>query len=302
MSYGRSSGILMHVTSMPSRFGIGDMGEESERFLRWMESSGQRVWQILPLNPTNRGGSPYGALSAFAGNPWLIAPQRLLEQGLIGADDLPRKRKSPAVDFDAVAGERARMLRAAWRTARESEVLRGNVEAWSRRASQWIDDWALFAAIRQMHDDQSWSDWPEPLRHREPEALDRIRDEHDDDIGFHRFVQWLFHQQWHQLHQYANDRDIAVFGDAPIYVAWDSADVWANPDRFRLDENLQSTVVAGVPPDYFSETGQRWGNPIYDWNRMRKDGFWWWTERLRANLTMVDVLRLDHFRAFAGYW
>lgn len=292
----------MHVTSVPSRFGIGDMGGESERFLRWMESAGQRVWQILPLNPTNRSGSPYGALSAFAGNPWLISPQRLLDQGLIGVDDLPREREVETVDFDAVADERTRLLKTAWQTARESESVMADVASWSRQVGRWIDDWALFAAIRDMHEDKSWSEWPEALRHREPQALDRVRDERENDLGFHRFVQWLFHQQWHQLHQYASDRGIAIFGDAPIYVAWDSADVWANPHRFLLDDDLHSTVVAGVPPDYFSETGQRWGNPIYDWNRMRQEGFWWWTERLRANLQMVDVLRLDHFRAFAGYW
>lgn len=302
MSYGRTSGVLLHVTSMPSRFGIGDLGPESERFVRWLESSRQRVWQILPLNPTNRGGSPYGALSAFAGNPWLISPERLVDQGLIAVDDLPSDTRVTFVDFDTVAEEREVTLRKAWQTARQSDSIRNDIEEWSHGAESWIEDWTLFATIRQMHEDRSWSEWPESLRHRDEAALDSIREERRDDLDYHRFLQWLFHSQWNDLHAYAGQRGVSIFGDAPIYVAWDSADVWAHPGRFLLDENLQPLVVAGVPPDYFSETGQRWGNPIYDWKGMRRDGFWWWSERIRANLRTLDVLRLDHFRAFAGYW
>ncbi len=287
---------------MPSRYGIGDLGPESARFLRWMESSRQRMWQILPLNPTNRGGSPYGALSAFAGNPWLISPERLVEQGLLTTGDLPSERPVSVVDFDLVAQERETVLRRAWRTARDSSTIRGEIESWSQEVETWLEDWSLFATIRQLHDDRSWYEWPEALRHRDEAALGTIRDEQSEELEYQRFLQWLFHRQWDELHRYANQRGISIFGDAPIYVAGDSADVWAHPDRFLLDEDLQPTVVAGVPPDYFSETGQRWGNPIYDWERMRMDGYWWWTERIRSNLRMLDVLRLDHFRAFAGYW
>ena len=302
MSYGRTSGILLHVTSIPSPFGIGDLGPESERFVRWLASARQGVWQTLPLNPTSRGGSPYGALSAFAGNPWLISPERLLADGWVGRADLPDERRDDAVDFEAVAREREHLLRTAWSNAESNLTVRDEIDAWSAEAGEWLEDWVLFATIRAMHADRSWTEWPEPLRHREPAALHRLSEERGNDLRYHEFVQWLFHRQWDDLHRYASDRDVFIFGDAPIYVALDSADVWANPELFLLDDDLQPTVVAGVPPDYFSETGQRWGNPIYDWQAMRRRGFRWWRERLRTNFRMVDVLRLDHFRAFAGYW
>lgn len=302
--YGRSSGVLLHVTSLPSSFGIGDLGPEAERFLRWLSSSNQRVWQILPLNPVNRGGSPYTALSAFAGNPWLISPERLVEEGFLDRAELPRESAAGPVDYAFVADQRHRMLETAWERVKSSGELASRIDEWSGgdQARSWLDDWTLFATIRQIQGDRSWREWPEDLRHRRPDSMRRVREQHEDEIRFHRFCQWVFHVQWDHLHRYATQRGITVFGDTPIYVSWDSADVWAHPDRFLLDRDLESTVVAGVPPDYFSKTGQRWGNPIYDWDRMRRDSFDWWTERLRANLRMVDVLRLDHFRAFAGYW
>lgn len=304
MRYGRTCGILLHVTSLPSRFGIGDLGPEAERLLRWLSSAGQRVWQILPLNPITGGGSPYTALSAFAGNPWLISPERLVENGYLDESEMPPHLAVSATDYPRVAVERDATLRRAWKRASSSDGVSREVDSWSQEQDirTWIDDWALFATIRALHGGRSWRDWPERLRHRDENALDEIREIRGDDLRFHRFSQWLFHQQWGHVHRYAAGLGISIFGDAPIYVSWDSADVWAHPDRFLLDRNLEPTVVAGVPPDYFSETGQLWGNPIYDWKRMRRDGFPWWTERLRTNLGAVDVLRLDHFRAFAGYW
>ncbi|MDX1582107.1 MAG: 4-alpha-glucanotransferase [Thermoanaerobaculia bacterium] len=289
MKYGRSSGVLLHVTTLPSEWGSGDLGPEAERFVRWLASGNQRVWQILPLNPVGGGSSPYTALSAFAGNPDLISPERLAEDGLLEP---------------AVAAGRHRALSAAWDRAKESREIAQRIDSWSATEDVrgWLDDWVLFATIREIQGDRSWRDWPDELRHRDSAALEKIRDQHGDEMRFHRFCQWMFQLQWDRIHDYAVERGISMFGDAPIYVSWDSADVWAHPDRFLLDDDLEPTVVAGVPPDYFSETGQRWGNPIYDWARMKRDSFGWWIERLRRNLALVDVLRLDHFRAFAGYW
>lgn len=304
MTSSRSCGILLHVTSLPGAYGTGDFGPEADRFLEWLAEGGQRIWQILPLNPSAGGGSPYTSPSAFAGNPLLISPDLLLEEGLIESHDLPRNVPSGAIHFDTAARSMRRVLRTAWAHARMRTDLVAEIDAWAGSGSRpkWLDDWALFATLKKTLGRKFWGDWPSELKYRDQKALDRVRQSDEDEFLFHQFVQWIFFRQWQRVRQKAHSLGISIFGDAPIYVSTDSADVWSHPDRFLLDEHLLPTVVAGVPPDYFSETGQLWGNPIYDWSAMRANGFAWWSDRIELNLELFDVLRLDHFRAFASYW
>ena len=303
----RRTGVLLHPTSLPGRFPVGDLGPAAERFLERLAGAGVSVWQVLPLGPTGLGDSPYGALSAFAGNPVLISPERLVEDGLLGADELGE----PAAAADAVDYAEARRVKAALlRTAFErfeqgaAPSLAEAAGAWraAPERARWLEDWALFAALRSVHGGRPWQEWPEPLRRRDPAALAAARDELASHLRFHAFLQFLFDRQWLALKRAAGERGIALFGDLPIYLAPDAADVWSGRELFELDEEGRSTAVAGVPPDYFSADGQLWGNPLYRWARMAEDGYAWWVERLRANFRWFDLLRLDHFRGFAAYW
>jgi len=306
MPSARRAGILLHPSSLPGSFGIGDFGREAEDFLHWCKAAGQRLWQILPLGPTGLGNSPYGALSSFAGNPFLISPQRLFEEGLLTAADLaaPANGSSGQVDFEAVSRFKETILRRAFArfAGGGGNASRAGFTEFRERNRSWLDDWAGYAALKAKFGGREWSTWGAELARREKAALAAARRQLAAEIDFHSFVQWQFFSQWSRLRKIAHQLEISILGDLPIYVAYDSADVWANQGLFDLNEKRQPNVVSGVPPDYFSKTGQRWGNPIYRWDVMAKDGFQWWIERLRGNLALVDELRLDHFRGFAGYW
>lgn len=304
----RRAGVLLHPSSLPGPFGIGDFGSEAERFLDWCSSAGQSVWQILPLGPTGYGNSPYNSLSAFAGNPLFISPELLVDDGLLSRTDLS---SAPAgtrgrVDFDEVGEWKWSLLRTSWDEfkAAASPDLEEAHQRFLRHGQHagWLDDWALFSTMKERHGGQAWQSWPPEVRQREREALAALHFEAEDEIDFHKYVQFLFDRQWSRLREKAASRGIQVLGDVPIYVALDSADVWANPQLFQLRQDLEPAFVAGVPPDYFSATGQLWGNPLYDWEAMARDGYAWWIERMRWNLQNADLVRLDHFRAFAAYW
>lgn len=302
----RSSGILLHPTSLPGPYGIGDLGQPAYRFVDWLENAGQSVWQILPLGPTSYGDSPYQTLSAFAGNPNLISFDRLVEAGWLAKADLEDVPDFPAdrVDYGTVIPWHDRMLTVAYNRFLKNRTLAQKTafEDWCAQHSHWLDDFTLFVALKDSHDGRPWVEWPEGEALRDEATLDERREALAVRIDEHRFRQWLFHQQWYALRDYAHERNIRFVGDIPIFVAHDSSDVWANRDRFYLDEKGQPTVVAGVPPDYFSETGQRWGNPLYHWDVMKASSYQWWIERFQAVLEMVDIVRIDHFRGFEAYW
>jgi 4-alpha-glucanotransferase len=301
----RSAGIILHPTSLPGPYGIGDLGRTAYAWVNALVRARQTWWQVLPLGPTGYGDSPYQCFSAFAGNPCLVSPEALVEDGLISSHDLAGVSFPPErVDFGAVIDFKNRLLARAWENFRSgtSTTLRAPFEMFCRDHESWLDDFALFRALKDSQRGDSWQNWPLPLIQRQPEALDQASRELADHIGLHRFRQFLFFRQWRTLKQYANDQGLRLIGDIPIFVASDSADVWANPDLFSLDDKGRPTVVAGVPPDYFSKTGQLWGNPLYNWARLQQTGYAWWVARLRSSLDLVDLVRIDHFRGFEAYW
>jgi 4-alpha-glucanotransferase len=306
MTFPRASGILLHPTSLPGRFGIGDLGVEAYRFADFLVASGQSLWQVLPLGPTGYGDSPYACYSAFAGNTLLISPERLCEEGLLAKNDLDEIPSLPTeqVDFEQVHQSKDIILDKAfarYQRATDTE-LRSAFETFAEQNASWLDDYALFRALKSAHGGVAWHAWERSLVRREPAALARAGEELHDQVEAHKFFQFLFFRQWFALKAYCNERGVKLIGDVPIFVAQDSADVWTNPDQFKLDQDGRPIVVAGVPPDYFSATGQFWGNPLYNWERMLADGFRWWIERVRATLQTVDIARIDHFRGFAACW
>lgn len=301
----RSSGVLLHVSSLPSAHGIGDLGPAAYTFADQLRRCGQRYWQILPLTPPNRdsGESPYFSSSAFAGNPLLIDLQALRDEGLLDDDDLQPDQPFPdtEVDFDAVRQFKLGALsRAADRflSAGTSDTYRAFCDA----QSGWLDDYALFAALKNAMPDQSWASWPAALRDRETSAMDRARAEQASAVDRIKVLQFFFARQWEALKSYCNAMDLLIFGDMPIYVSYESADVWAHPEIFKLDAERRPTAVSGVPPDYFSATGQLWNNPVYDWARLRESGYQWWLDRMGALFERFDILRIDHFRGLVQYW
>jgi 4-alpha-glucanotransferase len=298
----RGSGILMHVTSLPSRFGIGDMGPWAYKFVDFLVHTKQNMWQVLPLNVTTPDHySPYTSPSAFAGNTLLISPEILIEDGLLSDSDLGSPEFSlEFVDYKAVQPYKEELLRKAFSAFREKGDC--NYARFLERHRSWLDDFALFRALKLRFNNQVWSDWPYELKERHSDALDSMAHEHSEHIEFEKFCQFIFHKQWLRLTEYCRKQGVRVLGDIPIYVDYDSADVWCNPQYFKLDENKRPYVVAGVPPDYFSATGQLWGVPIYNWDVLERDGFGWWIKRLEHNLKLCDFLRIDHFRGLAGYW
>lgn len=298
----RASGILLHPTSLPGP-GTGDLGEHAFRFVDWLRQAEQSIWQLLPLVAVNEGGSPYNALSAFAGNPLLISPSELAIHGLLEAEDaVPPDLDCDDVDFPAVMRWKDDVVRAAQRVLREDDELRADFAAYRAEEAAWLDDYALFRALRDEHEGRCWATWPVPLRDRHPNALEEARHRLVAEVERHAYAQYLFDLQWSAVRRHAHARGIRIIGDVPIFVAHDSADVWAHPELFTLDEDGQPTVVSGVPPDYFSETGQRWGNPLYRWDVLKETGYRWWIDRFRRTLEMVDVVRIDHFRGFESYW
>lgn len=306
MTYERVSGILLHPTSLPGRYGIGDLGEWAFRFVDYLVEHGQKVWQMLPLGPTSYGDSPYQCLSAFAGNPLLISLDKLVEEGWLSPEDVADVPDFPqhAVDYGRVIEYHNQMLTRAYQNfeANAQEPQIRAFEEWSQTNKDWLDDFALFRALKDHHGGKPWVEWSEGEALRHPDALVEATARHADDINLHRWQQWIFNRQWLELKSYANGKGIRLIGDIPIFVAHDSSDVWARPELFYLDEKGYPTVIAGVPPDYFSETGQRWGNPLYRWDEMAQDGYSWWVRRIRATLDLVDVIRIDHFRGFEAYW
>jgi 4-alpha-glucanotransferase len=301
----RRSGVLLHPTSLPGE-GIGDLGGEALRFVDWLVEAGQSLWQLLPLVPTTEGGSPYNGLSAFAGNTLLLSPARMVEDGLLDADetDSPPGLPDDCVKFHDVMRWKARLVRRAYGAFRAEWApgLKRAFAAYREEEAEWLDDYALFRALREEHGGASWTEWDEGVRRRDPRAVARAHDRLYEEVERHAFGQFLFDRQWAALRRHANERGVRLIGDVPIFVAHDSADVWAHPELFSLAESGEPTVVSGVPPDYFSATGQRWGNPLYRWDAMAKDGYRWWIERFRRTLELVDVARIDHFRGFEAYW
>jgi 4-alpha-glucanotransferase len=291
---------------LPGPHGAGDLGDAACRFVDWLVAARQRVWQILPLGPTGFGDSPYATRSAFAGNPLLISLDRLREQGLLTAADLEDASDAAPdrIDFDrTLAWKQDRLCRAYERFATAaSGELRNRLQAFSAAQAGWLDDFALFMALRTAQDGAPWNCWPDEIRSRSGEELDAVRRTLAKEIDLQRFVQWLFYEQWSALKRYTNQHGVNVLGDIPIFVALDSADVWAHPELFHLNAAGQPTVVAGVPPDYFSATGQRWGNPLYRWDVLAQSGYAWWIARFRHALQQADLVRIDHFRGFEAYW
>ena len=305
MTFNRSSGILLHPSSLPGPYGIGDLGPTAYRFIDWLSSAGCKLWQVLPLGPTGYGDSPYQSFSAFAGNPYLVSPDALLEDGLLTRDDVNAMKGLSAshVDFGLVIPKRLDMLHKAF-TAYQShpEHLRKAFDYFCAENTSWLDDYTLFMALKESNGGGAWNGWHQDLRSRRKLALRKAQKDLSESILRYSFYQFLFFRQWDKLRSYANDHGIQIIGDIPIFVANDSADVWAHPDLFYIDKGGNPTVVAGVPPDIFSEFGQLWGNPLYNWEIHKKDGYAWWLSRVRCSLKIFDILRFDHFRGFAGYY
>jgi 4-alpha-glucanotransferase len=309
MRFPRAGGVLVHPTSFPSPYGVGDLGQGAYDFINFLARSRQTIWQILPLGPTGYGDSPYQCFSAFAGNPLLISPALLQRDGYL-PDPLPLDTPPfPAdrVDFGWVIDWKGKLLTLAFDRFQSQPPLGKTVafESFCQEQALWLDDFAMFMALKRRHQDHEggvWNTWPADIARRKPKAMKRWSKELAADIALEKFKQFLFFEQWLALKQHANDQGIRIVGDVPIFVAYDSADVWANPDIFYLNDDRGPTVIAGVPPDYFSATGQRWGNPLYRWDELARSDYAWWADRLRMTFTQVDVVRIDHFRGFDAYW
>lgn len=304
----RRAGILLHPTSLPGPYGIGDIGPAAIHMLNWMQSAGLAYWQVLPLGPTGFGDSPYQCFSAFAGNPYLISPELLVQEGLLDPNQIEPQQFNPRhIDYGSVIPWKLRLLHQAhqaFREGRASQELQARYQAFLRREDIrfWLQDFALFMALKDDHGGAPWNTWSAPLRQCDPQATAQARIRLADSVAAHEFFQFIFFDQWQALRNEARSRGISIIGDAPIYVSYDSSDTWANQKLFQLDAEGNPLAVAGVPPDYFSETGQLWGNPLYDWATMAQDDFSWWARRIQAILALVDIVRLDHFRGFMGYW
>ncbi len=296
----RSSGILLHPTSLPGPYGIGDLGPEAYRFLDFLSAAGQSLWQVLPLGPTGYADSPYQSYSAFAGNHLLISPDRLATEGLLQAEELEAAPGLPEgeVDYDAASRKKLELLRLAHARFGGGP----DYERFREEHGSWLPDYAFFMALKDSQPEPVWWGWPPELRDRHHQALAAVREELVGEIALHEWLQYEFYRQWNAVRGDANRRGIRIVGDLPIFVAHNSADVWAHPELYHLDAEGQPTVVAGVPPDYFSSTGQRWGNPLYRWDVMERDGYGWWVERLRGAFALYDIVRIDHFRGFEAYW
>jgi 4-alpha-glucanotransferase len=306
MKYNRSSGILLHPTSLPGPYGIGDIGAQALQWLDFLAQTGCSLWQVLPLGPTGYGDSPYQCFSSFAGNPYLISPESLLRDGLLYPDDLSDRPSFPEdhVDYGAVITWKLSILDRSYDRflTNGAKLFKDQYEEFKSVHASWLNDFAIFMALKDVHGGAPWPTWEADLRDRQPQALSEIRQKLDKLVERQIYRQFLFYRQWAELRDYARQKRIQIIGDIPIFVAHDSADVWAHPELFFLDQRGRPTVVAGVPPDYFSTTGQLWGNPLYRWNVHKASGYAWWLDRIRTVLNLVDFIRLDHFRGFAGYW
>ena len=302
----RRSGILLHITSLPSSYGIGDLGPGAYGFVDFLSQAQQAYWQLLPLNPTITvcGNSPYSSVSAFAGNSLLISPDLLIEDGLLIESDL---RDIPCFeqnrcDYDSVISFKLGLFEKAFANFKASARLRKKYERFCKENSGWLEDYALFIVIKNSLGGKMWSQWPKDLIDRNKNALNAVKKQHKQDIEKEKFLQFIFYSQWFKLKDYCRKKSVFLIGDIPIYVNFDSADVWANPEIFKLNKQKQPVFVAGVPPDYFSNTGQLWGNPVYNWDVLKKTGFKWWIKRLSHTLRLFDIVRIDHFRGLVAFW
>jgi 4-alpha-glucanotransferase len=299
----RTSGVLLHPVSLPGPYGIGDIGGPAQVWARLLSQARQTWWQLLPLGPTGFGDSPYQSSSSFAGNPNLLSPDLLVEDGLLDRSELAAWHlPAGRIDYERVIRNKKTMLDLTWERFQRTNNLRSDFDRFRADEAGWLDDFSLYTAIKQSEGERSWTQWPAELAQRKPSALADARRQLQGAMALHQFAQFLFFRQWRRLRDEAARLGVKLIGDVPIYVAFDSADVWANPELFQLDHERKPIVVSGVPPDYFSATGQLWGNPIYDWDRMRTDHFAWWSKRLSAALRLFDVVRLDHFRGIDAYW
>ncbi len=299
----RAAGVVLHITSLPGPHGLGDLGPQAWRFVDWLASAGQQIWQTLPVNPVGPGDSPYQSPSAFAGSPWMVALEPLVALGWLAEAEAPNFDTHRA-DYGAVTRWRWQRLcdAAAGFFAQAQAAQRNDFANWCAAQAHWLPEWTLFAALKDAHGGQPWWLWPADLARRDAAALSKARQQHAQAIATHAFVQWCFESQWQALRRHAHRRGVQLMGDLPLFVAHDSVDVWTRPDLYWLDDDHQPTVVAGVPPDNYSPDGQRWGNPLYRWDRMQAEGFDWWLARAQRALALADVVRIDHFRGFAGYF
>ena len=306
MIYPRTGGILLHITSLPGRYGIGEIGPEAFRFIDRLSEMGQRLWQILPLGDPGSGNCPYNTVSAFANNPMLISFDALIEEGYLNRSDLNGLKKYPVHKYDAkkVAPDRAHILNTVCKRFSKcaSEEKKAALEVFCEKNGYWLDDYSLFTVLKDAHDGVSWMDWDPKYARCEDNAIQSARHQYEEAIQRQKIAQFLFDDQWNRLRKYAHEKGVKIIGDIPIYVSYNSADVWANQELFQLDEDGNMTVQSGCPPDYFCETGQLWGNPIYKWDAHNKSGYSWWTKRLQKLYDMVDIVRIDHFNGFAKYW
>lgn len=307
MKFKRSAGILLHPISLPGKFGIGDLGLNAYKFIDYLEASNQTLWQVFPLGPTGYGDSPYQCLSAFAGNPMLISPELLLNDGLLSEEEIENYPvdNSTKIDYGNIIKSKTKLLKKAFAKfgdLKESDLLKISYEQFCVKESFWLKDYALFMAAKNYHSDCLWTDWSKDIALRTEGAIEKWTEILKDKIEFHKFLQFVFFQQWKNLKKYANSKNIKIIGDMPIFIAYDSADLWANRNLFTVDKNGKLESVAGVPPDYFSATGQLWGNPLYRWEEMQKDDYAWWRKRFQSLLELVDIIRIDHFRGFEAYW
>lgn len=299
----RSSGILMHISSLPSPYGIGTMGKAAREFADFLKEAGQKYWQILPVCPTSYGDSPYQSFSSFAGNPYFIDLETLCREKLLKkkeCESYPWGSNPHYVDYGVMYESRYPLLKKAFARFRKNTP--EDFGRFCEKEADWLEDYALFMALKDAHEGASWFAWEPGLKTREKKSLDKARADYADDISFYKMLQYLFYKQWRELKAYVNERGIEIIGDVPIYVAGDSADVWANPEQFYLDKDLNPIDVAGCPPDAFSEDGQLWGNPLFRWDVMKKDGYSWWIKRIQAVSELYDVVRIDHFRGFDSYY
>lgn len=306
MRFTRSSGTLVHPTSFPSNYGMGDLGHEAYRFIDFLSHSGQTIWQVLPLGPTGYGNSPYASYSAFAGNPYLISLDLLQENGYLSPDDLDKARLpvTTEADYEKSFEHKDNLLQKAFEAFKESRSAdeEKKLKKFIKANSYWLEDYTLFVTCSIYHNREPWNYWDKELAQRKPSALKKFSKEHKKEIEYQTWLQFEFFKQWHNLKDYANSKNIRVVGDIPIFVDHNSADVWSNPKYFAVDKQGNRELIAGVPPDYFSETGQLWGNPLYKWDELKKDDFSWWIERFRQMFELFDAIRVDHFRGFDEYW
>ena len=305
MTFERNAGILLHPTSLPGKYGIGDLGDDAYKFIDFLEKAGQKLWQVFPLGPTGYGDSPYQCFSAFAGNPNLISPDKLKENGLLNEDDLKNipDHDPVQIDYGEIIEYKKSLLKQAFINFKSNlNKFEKEFNKFCEENRDWLDDFAFFMAAKEVHGGIVWKDWDKGLVLRDKKSLDEWSKKLSGDIFYQKFVQFEFFNQWLAVKQYANSKGIKIIGDMPIFIAYDSADLWGNKDLFSVDKDGNLETVAGVPPDYFSETGQLWGNPLYRWKVMEKDDFQWWRNRFANLFKMVDIVRIDHFRGFEAYW